>query len=442
MDRMSPMYGMQSMGKRRPMKSMAAQTEATQTTPPPTKQTSSTIRTRTRRSDALYAPRCVKTTAMLKVRHGELLPTPLTSAELRDDLQRPGDERLLDYIDKTNDIFTGVRQTADAVGDSRTLTMISEIAKRKVNSSVRDDASNSLDMDEFVSKCITFMRLGGPPHDDEELGPRSTARGRRQAAFAGGDDDDDDMVGSALDWAVLGANACFPTNTRPPVPGFLLGPLSVQRPVRNSQKRTQRSQRQPVGPTVKPQELQHSDIQRSDANNVTHIVQGIMQRMEKHIHLSTEAIIEELPDEADDASFVAACHGKRIRATKEREPAVSLFDFALNPSSFGQSVENLFYVSFLIREGRVKVDKDKDGLPLLCECVRSSAGCTADGMQGPINPREVQEQREQNVAQHQAVFSLDWSTWKQLVEAFDIEEPLIPHRVSESATVTERGWYG
>lgn len=62
---------------------------------------------------------------------------------------------------------------------------------------------------------------------------------------------------------------------------------------------------------------------------------------------------------------------------------------------------------------------------------------------GPDKPRKIQEQRDQGVSNHQAVFSLDWSTWKGLIEAFDIKEPLIAHRQDdESGTINGRSWYG
>jgi non-structural maintenance of chromosomes element 4 len=47
---------------------------------------------------------------------------------------------------------------------------------------------------------------------------------------------------------------------------------------------------------------------------------------------------------------------------------VSLLEFAMNPYSFGQSVENLFYISFLIREGSVAIGHDKHGLATLGMC--------------------------------------------------------------------------
>jgi Nse4 C-terminal len=43
------------------------------------------------------------------------------------------------------------------------------------------------------------------------------------------------------------------------------------------------------------------------------------------------------------------------------------FRFVIHPDCFGQTVENMFYVSFLVKEGRAKVFVDPDNnLPKIC----------------------------------------------------------------------------
>ena len=45
---------------------------------------------------------------------------------------------------------------------------------------------------------------------------------------------------------------------------------------------------------------------------------------------------------------------------------------------------------------------------------------------------------------HQAVLSLDFETWQELVEVFRIEESLIPDRSGDRQAATQigaRGWY-
>ena len=61
----------------------------------------------------------------------------------------------------------------------------------------------------------------------------------------------------------------------------------------------------------------------------------------------------------------------------------------------------------------------------------------------PTNPRSLEEQRKNKSSKHQAVFSLDYSTWRSLIDAFEVKEPMIPHRLDEPAgtQVAERGWY-
>jgi len=106
---------------------------------------------------------------------------------------------------------------------------------------------------------------------------------------------------------------------------------------------------------------------------------------------------------------------------------IPFFEFVVNPHSFGQTVENLFYVSFLVRDGAVKVGKDRNNLPTLAAAE-------------PLSSTEI---KEQGVQRYQAVFSLDWPTWLDLIDVFDIKEPLIPDRANFSSTqMTGRGWYG
>ena len=249
-----------------------------------------------------------------------------------------------------------MRQTADATVDSRFLVSASDLAGKKLNNSL-GNSGVGIDLDQFVSKCIYFMKSGGHIAGEEDA-----------PALAVGDDDEEDPDG--LDWALLGRRACFPRNRRPPTSSFLLGPLSVQRRVRVTQKKA-RSQRQPLGPATRPQEIQTGDIQQNESNNLTTLVRGIRSRLEQHITVSQTLVQEEIdaiPDDEYTADApIAALRRHRIAMTNEEEPAVNLLDFAINPHDFGQTVENLFYISFLVKEGNAKIVKDAHGLPLLCK---------------------------------------------------------------------------
>jgi hypothetical protein len=250
-----------------------------------------------------------------------------------------------------------VRQTADATVDSRFLVNASDLAGKKLNNAL-GNYSAGIDLDQFVSKCIYFMKSGGYVAGEEDA-----------PVIPVGDDDEDDPDG--LDWAMLGRRACFPCNKRPPTASFLLGPLSVQKRVRTATQRKARSQRQPVGPATRPQEIKEGDIQQHENNNLSNLVKGIRKQLIDHTKQGVDCVeteLSEIPeDQIDEESKLAALRRYRMAMATDGEPAVNLLDFAINPHDFGQTVENLFYISFLVREGNAKIIKDEDGLPLLCK---------------------------------------------------------------------------
>jgi hypothetical protein len=263
---------------------------------------------------------------------------------------------LLDALKKQDSIFGKVRQTSDAALDSRFLVNASELAGKKLNSSLQGNAGVGIDLDQFVSKCIFFMKSGGHLADDED------------APAVPVPEDEDDAGDDGLDWALLGRQVCFPCNRRPPTISFLLGPLSVEKRVRTIQ-RNPRSQRQPVGPATRPQEIKEGDITQSENSNLSNLVKSINVRLRSHIEEVDEKVNEELSDIPEDEiqteDIAAASRRYRAAVAPTEELAVSLLDFAINPRDFGQTIENLFYISFLVREGNAKIIKDEEGLPLL-----------------------------------------------------------------------------
>lgn len=265
-----------------------------------------------------------------------------------------------------------VRQTSDATIDSRFLVSAGDLALRKATEIVKGDVGSKIDTDEFVSKCMTFMRNKGPvPAGEEPTNTQARRRQRQSRAGANEDEDEDEDDGEGLDWAILGELACFPNNKRPPVPGFLLGPLSVQKRARVVQRRA-RQQRTQVAET-RPDELKAQDLQQAENSNLTSLCREIRELLKNHIKTESEALTEELDESATDAEVKDMMRKYRLAKTPDEEAAVSLFDFAINPHSFGQTVENLFYISFIIREGTAGLVWDEDGLPLLGElCIANS----------------------------------------------------------------------
>jgi hypothetical protein len=65
----------------------------------------------------------------------------------------------------------------------------------------------------------------------------------------------------------------------------------------------------------------------------------------------------------------------------EEGDAINLFEFIVNPDpeqGFAQTVENLFYLSFLIRDGKCALDVAEDtAVPKICTCAYLDHRCRA-----------------------------------------------------------------
>ena len=274
---------------------------------------------------------------------------------------------LLEYLNKSDRIIKTVKQTAEAAIDSRGLVVAADLSARRVHRLTSGNVGNAIDVDEFVSKCITYMLQGRGIDDDEAVELSSTQRRRRQPARGalGSDDEDGDGGdhGDMFNWAHLGRFACIPAVRRPALPGFLLGPLSIEKKARKVTKRSAPFRVNNLQ-EVRPEELRVEDLKKSDKNDLPSICRKIYVQLEQ-AQREAQDTVEDLCDknEGDITS-------EEQRALMERHAlrgngGIDLLRFVVNPRSFGQTVENLFYVSFLIREGSIKLDFDDDGLPAI-----------------------------------------------------------------------------
>ncbi|KAK3310773.1 Nse4 C-terminal-domain-containing protein [Chaetomium strumarium] len=345
-----------------------------------------------------------------------------------DEFMQADPKALLEFLEQSDRIIKNVKQTAEAAIDSRGLVLAADLSARRVQRLTSGNVGNGVDVDEFVSKCITFMLQGRGIEDDEAEELSGTQRRRRQPDRGALGSDDEFEVGDEgdmMNWAHLGRYACIPAVRRPALPGFLLGPLSIEKKARKITKRSAPFKVNSLR-EVRPQELRAEDLKSSDKNDLPSIC--------KKIHVQLEHAQQEAQDAVEDAldKLGDDCPAEEQRALMERYAlrstgGIDLLRFVVNPRSFGQTVENMFYVSFLIREGSVKLEFDGDGLPAI-EPVRR-------------NP-SAETSRSKAAMRHQAIMSIDMATWRDIIEAFNIKEPMIPHRQEEAQQGPgTRGWY-
>ncbi|KAL9098230.1 MAG: hypothetical protein Q9163_006074 [Psora crenata] len=318
----------------------------------------------------------------------------------------PASNGLIQTLKRSNKLFTSVRQTSDATLDSRLLVSTAELSMKRTTQVSLGDDTIGIDIDDFVSKCITFMRRGpGRGY----AATRTQGRGRfRDDSDEEGNTGDGYDEGDAFNWEWLGKQACCPYNIRPPVPGFLLGPLSVQKRARKATQRRERLQKRDPRDAVRPEELKAKDLEQVENSNLTTICKNIRDLLINRCEEGEKLVERDIRDDMTREEI----RGLMTKHGIADSGGVPLFDFVVNPRSFGQTVENLFYVSFLIRDGAVGIGNDSDMIPTL----------------HPNEPSTPEQVKRDNIQKHQAVFHLDFETWEDIIDTFGIKESVVPHR--------------
>ena len=281
---------------------------------------------------------------------------------MRNEFLAPGSTGLEETINKANDIFQEVKQTSDATLDSRLLVTAGDLSARRAIQNKLGGVSSGVDVDEFVSKCITFMRKG-PSERDADIMPSTQPR-RRNLVDDDSNAEDSGDEGDASNWEWLGLKACFPNNIRPPLPGFLLGPLSVQKRARKQTQRTQRQKKRNIADASRPDEIKLQDIEKAENANLTTLCRNIYNLLYESIEQGMAKAMADVEATGDNITEKETLEIFDKYSISD-DGGICLYRFAFNPESFGQTVENLFYISFLIRDGNAGIQVDGRGLPTL-----------------------------------------------------------------------------
>ncbi|KAI0428034.1 Nse4 C-terminal-domain-containing protein [Xylaria sp. FL1042] len=342
--------------------------------------------------------------------------------ENTDQLSDPKSLFLHETVARANQLSHHVKQTGEAIIDSKFLVAAADASYRRAARLANGNVAQGIDVDEFVSKCISYMRLGAGIAEDDAPELTSTQQQRRRPVRGNADDSDEDEIGDdgdMMNWEHLGRFACLPNIRRPAVPGFLLGPLSVEKKVRKVVKRSAPFRADNLRET-RPEVLNAEDVQRAEKNDLTAICAKILRRLQEiqeDAQTEVEAAFENHGE--DEARRLMNKYGLRDTG------GIDLLKFVVNPKSFGQTVENMFYVSFLIRDGAVQIEFDENGLPTLQPTAGQDPSAT-----------------KRDAQRHQAVLSIDMQMWREIIDAFDITESIIEHRKEQSTQGPgARSWY-
>ncbi|CAF0992670.1 unnamed protein product [Didymodactylos carnosus] len=99
------------------------------------------------------------------------------------------------------------------------------------------------------------------------------------------------------------------------------------------------------------------------------------------------------------------------------------FEFVVHPESFARTVENMFHISFLIKEGYARLFLDKEELPAIEPTEKAL-------FKSSLNSSTSSQQRSQNSTIHsnQMIMSFTVEDWEEVKKTFEIVVPMIPDK--------------
>lgn len=275
----------------------------------------------------------------------------------REDIVNTASDSLTEALEEANVLFDGVSRTREAALDAQFLVLASDLGKEKAKQLTSD-----MSFFNQVAFCdFLFIFVGLNWMEDEE---RDALNGC-----------DDNIVISF--WETVNQEATSwisQAETFHFIFGSFKSESSAQKRRPGHQKKAHRVEESVDMPT-KLRRLDLSSNQEGTEKEVERIL-GLLQ-----------TYFRKYPD-----------------------TPVSYFEFVIDPNSFSRTVENIFYVSFIIRDGFARIRLDQDRLPIL----------------EPINVNQVGE--ENDLSSHgrkQGVISLSLQDWKNIVATFEISEAMI-----------------
>ncbi|XVF04610.1 hypothetical protein REPUB_Repub05bG0099100 [Reevesia pubescens] len=130
------------------------------------------------------------------------------------------------------------------------------------------------------------------------------------------------------------------------------------------------------------------------------------------------------PEEVEDTGEEKTDTDKNMAVMFEilrRKRRVKLESLILNRSSFAQTVENLFGLSFLVKDGRAEIVVDESGSHIV----------------SPKNAPDAVAVTSGEVAYSHFVFRFDFKDWKLMMNVVPVGEELMPHREDSNSILTQ-----
>ncbi|NXG10514.1 NSE4A protein, partial [Sakesphorus luctuosus] len=259
--------------------------------------------------------------------------------ENREEMLSSKSNRLTEALEEANKLFDGVCRAREAALDAQFLVLASNLGKEKANE--LHSEMTSFDSAAFAEDLLTAMGINRTEGEENDSEP---------GGFLPSDA-----------WDKLGEEA-LKYFRRAPTFHYMLGSFKSDPPVAKQrierQKKASRGEAKRAMPAqLKKMEESHQEATEKEVERIL----GILQ-----------TLFENDPD-----------------------TPISFFDFVIDPNSFARTVENMFHVSFLVRDGLAEIKLDEDGLPVI----------------EPTKSRRVDSNQEPR-PRNQVIISLTQQEWK------------------------------
>ncbi|CAN0187062.1 unnamed protein product [Bubo scandiacus] len=274
----------------------------------------------------------------------------------REDMLSSKSNRLTEALEEANKLFSGVSCAREAALDAQFLVLASNLGKEKANELHSEMAA--FDSLVFAEDLLTFMGINRIEVEENSNDSEGISAGY--------------LPSNA--WHKLGEET-EKYFRRAPSFHYMLGSFKSDPPVPKQRIERQKKMTGEEGIRAMPAQL---------------------KKMEESHQEATEKEVERILG-------LLQTHFKN-----DPETPISFFDLVIDPNSFARTVENIFHVSFIIRDGLARLKLDDDKLPI-------------------IEPSKDESREDDHAAgiRNQAVISLSHQEWKEIVETYEITEPMI-----------------
>ncbi|XP_061646941.1 non-structural maintenance of chromosomes element 4 homolog A [Phyllopteryx taeniolatus] len=243
----------------------------------------------------------------------------------REDLLSPSNNKLTEVLEEADKLFVNVRQTSEAVLDSKFVAVATDLNNERA--SLMRDEDSSFDFTVFAEHLLSFMGLNR----------LETGKKEQRDQVSGY------LPSDAWQRLARGAENCFRTA---PTFHYMLGSFHAEPP---PPKQKMARQRKPPSKEAK------------------RIMPTQLKKLEEAEQEATEKEVERI------LGWLKGYH------QKDPLSPIPYYEFVIDPDSFSRTIENIFHTSFLVRDGLAQIGLDRDKLPYIAPVEEEAMEIDAGG---------------------------------------------------------------